>query len=175
MAKQEGNSKNIWKCALVVGLLIAAVGVWRWSSSGERAMREEAADAVAGTDYVVKCSACENVFEMPAPDYVETQTPEGVECPKCGKRAARMVRTTEEVDREDFREEANRFTTVEAIKAAAEANQLELNAARADLEAAEAAGDTAKAAELRKKKNTLLAKDQALNYRWSELLTSPGS
>lgn len=173
MAKQKGKSGDVWKVVLIVGLLAAAVGVWRWSSSGERVTRQEAADAVAGTVYVVKCSACENVFEMPAPAYVESQTPEGVVCPKCGKRAARMIRTTEEVDPEVFREEANQFTTVAAIKAAAESNLAELNAARADLEAAEAAGDAAKADELRKKKNTLMARDQALNYRWSELQTTP--
>ncbi len=173
MASQTKTSGNVWKYAVIIGSLAAAVGVWHWSSREERATLQDAAQAVSGTVYVVKCSACENMFEMPAPTYVETVTPEGVECPKCGKRAARMIRTTEEVDREVYRDEANRYTTVAAIKAAAESNLVELEAARTELEAAEAAGDTAKAAELRVKKNNLMAKDQALNYRWSELQSAP--
>jgi len=173
MARKDESSGSVWKIALSVGLIGAAVGVWYWSSSDQRAVRQEASEAVAGTVYVVKCSACQNQFEMPAPDYVENLAPEGVECPKCGKRAAYMIRTTEEVDQEVFRVEANRFTTVAAIKVAAEKNLVELETVRADLEAAEAAGDTAKADELRKKKNNLMAKDQALNYRWSELQSTP--
>lgn len=173
MASQRKSSGNVWKFAVIIGSLAAAVGVWHWSSSDERATQQDAVQAVSGIVYVVKCSACENEFEMPAPEYVEKLKPEGVECPKCGKRAARMIRTSEEVDREVFREEANTYTTVAAIKAAAESNLRELDAARAELEAAEAAGDAAKATELRKKKNTLMAKDQALNYRWSELQAAP--
>ena len=169
MKKSQSNSGNLWKGALAVLLLAAAVGVWHWSKGDERAALNEAAEAVVGTVYLVKCSACENQFEMPAPDYVAQLEPEGVECPKCGKRAARMLRDAEEVDPEIFREEANKIATAAEIQVAVENNRRELDASREALAAAEAAGDTGKAAELRKQKNTLVAKDHALNQRWEDI------
>lgn len=173
MKTSDGSSVGLGKISLVVAILAVAAGVWHWSGREERATQQESADAVSGQTYIVKCEGCQHTFEMAAPDYVRSLKPEGVDCPQCGKRAARMVRTTDQVDPEDFREEASRITTIAEIKAAAEANLRKLDAVRADLEAAEAAGDTTKAAALKQEKNTLLARDQALNLRWSELQTSP--
>jgi len=173
MKTSDGSSVNVGKLSLIVAILAVAAGVWYWSGREDRATQEESALAVSGQTYVVRCEGCQHTFEMAAPEYVKGLKPEGVECPQCGKRAARMVRTTEQVDPEDFREEANRITTIADIKTAAETNLRKLDAVRADLEAAEAAGDTAKAAALKQEKNTLLARDQALNLRWSELQTSP--
>lgn len=170
MKTTKGNSANTRKIVLAVGLILAAAGVWYRSTSAERAVHREAQEAVAGRTYVVKCEACQNSFEMPAPEYLSQLTPDGVTCPKCSKRAARMVRDAEDVDPETFREEANKILTVADMEMAVEKNRQELDATRDALQAAETAGDSAKAAEMRKKKNALTAKNLALNLRWDAIV-----
>ena len=170
MKTSDGGSANRGKIGLAVALIAAAAVIWYRSNGTERAHQQEALEAVAGRTYVVKCEACQQTFEMPAADYLTQLTSEGVTCQKCGKRAARILRDAEEFDPEVFSEEASKIATVADIQIAVENNKQELDAAREALEAAETAGDSAKAAELRKKKNALTAKNLALNLRWDAIV-----
>jgi len=169
MNSSEHSSSSKLKIGLAVALFATAGGVWYWFDSTERESRREADNAVAGQVYVVKCEACGKTFEMPASDYLADLEPVGVTCALCGQRKAVRTRNADEFDRDDFKAEAEKFTSTNDIRLAVEAADAEVEKLNAQIAAAEASGDTGAIPDLRKERNRMNARIQALNYRWSEL------
>ena len=151
----------------MVGLLAAAAGVWYLSGHSDRTHLREAAEAVKGLRYRVRCSACNTVFEMPASEYVTDAGPDGVRCQHCGQHRAWRIGDADEVDPTEFRAEAARMDSVGEVSAATKAAQAEFDRVCAEILACE--GQPEKLAELRKKRATLQARLQALDARWDEL------
>lgn len=160
------------KIAILVAAPIVLVGVWWWLGKDHRSNLQEAVESTKGVIYRVVCADCNNQFEMSAEQYAIQFEEVGVPCPACGGKKAYKVGEAGG-DPEQFKEELSKITTVSDVQDALEETEAEYAKIRQQIEEmGDLDADPEKGAKLRRERARLRAKVQALNMRWSEILSS---
>lgn len=161
------------RIVLVVILLAIAAGVWIIFGGNNELDKAEVAEGLRGKTILLRCSACNETFEMPAEDYAvafeefNRTDAGGLKCLKCGALKAWQVG----IALKDFDPQTLSgvdLSTRDAVEDQIHSADIELSIAKDELAAAETDGDPAKIEAAKSKVQSLKAKVAYLYDLWDQ-------